>query len=134
MYWKIRLNPHLSHHALTCLVQLASVNGAIFPTKESRVEYISNYLEGFIKLVTSVEILDREALGISNIIRKLLMFFPPQLLTGLPAALLQSFLEEFALLTCNFAEGAASEESVSFQNLFFFRIESPICKILFSFD
>jgi len=61
----------------------------------------------------SVDILDREALGISNIVRKAILFFPPPLLVCMPADLLQSFLEQLTQLTCRFAEGAAQEESVS---------------------
>lgn len=61
----------------------------------------------------SVDILDREALGISNIVRKSVLFFPPPLLVCMPAELLQSFLEQLTQLTCRFAEGAAQEESVS---------------------
>jgi hypothetical protein len=61
----------------------------------------------------SVDILDREALGISNVVRKAVLFFPPPLLVCMPADLLQSFLEQLTQLTCRFAEGAAQEESVS---------------------
>jgi len=61
----------------------------------------------------SVDILDREALGISNVVRKAILFFPPPLLVCMPAELLQSFLEQLTQLTCRFAEGAAQEESVS---------------------
>nr|CAD7403478.1 unnamed protein product [Timema poppensis] len=60
----------------------------------------------------SVNILDREALGISNIVRKMILFFPTSILICLPSELLQSFLEQLAKLTCQFAEGAAQEESV----------------------
>lgn len=65
----------------------------------------------------SVDILDREALGISNVVRKAVLFFPPPLLVCMPAELLQSFLEQLTQLTCRFAEGAAQEESVSVRYL-----------------
>jgi hypothetical protein len=64
----------------------------------------------------SVDILDREALGISNIVRKLIVFFPPPLLVGMRADMLQSFLEQLTQLTCRFSEGAAQEESVGVLN------------------
>jgi hypothetical protein len=60
----------------------------------------------------SVDILDRQALGISNIIRKLIQFFPPPLLVNMPTDLLQSFFEQLTQLTCRFSEGAAQEELV----------------------
>jgi hypothetical protein len=64
----------------------------------------------------SVDIMDREALGISNVVRKLILFFPPPLLVGMPVDILQSFLEQLTQLTCRFSEGAAQEESVSTLN------------------
>jgi hypothetical protein len=66
----------------------------------------------------SVDILDREALGISNVVRKAILFFPPPLLVCMPAELLQSFLEQLTQLTCRFSEGAAQEESVSVNCMF----------------
>ncbi|XP_069695986.1 exportin-4-like isoform X2 [Periplaneta americana] len=112
IHWKVRENPQLAHHSLNCLVQLASLNGAVFASKDVRVQYLASYMQGFLNLVTSVDILDREALGISNVVRKLILFFPPPLLVGMPADLLQSFLEQLTQLTCRFAEGAAQEESL----------------------
>lgn len=67
----------------------------------------------------SVDILDRQALGISNIIRKLILFFPPPLLITMPSDLLQSFFEQLTQLTCRFSEGAAQEELVGTLNIFF---------------
>ena len=62
----------------------------------------------------SIEVLDREALGISNIIRNLLTYFPPNLMVTLPEELLYNFLEHVTRLTCFFTEGAAHEESVRY--------------------
>ncbi|XP_021933085.1 exportin-4-like, partial [Zootermopsis nevadensis] len=110
IHWKVRENPQLCHHSLNCLVQLASLNGAVFENKDVRVQYLANYMQSFLNLVTSVDILDRQALGISNIIRKLILFFPPPLLITMPSDLLQSFFEQLTQLTCRFSEGAAQEE------------------------
>lgn len=64
-------------------------------------------------MCSSVQLLDREALGISNIVRKVLLIYPPPILVTLPPDTLQAFLEVLTRLTCFFAEGAAQEESVS---------------------
>jgi hypothetical protein len=79
------------------------------PLKENRLFIVVGLYDTF----CSVDILDREALGISNVVRKAVLFFPPPLLVCMPADLLQSFLEQLTQLTCKFAEGAAQEESVS---------------------
>ncbi|XP_073971711.1 exportin-4-like isoform X1 [Rhodnius prolixus] len=109
VYWKIRYNPQLSHHSLSCLSQLASLNGPTLTDREQRIAYFTNYIQSFLKLITSIEVLDREALGISNIIRNLITYFPPRLMVSLPQDLVRHFLDQVTRLTCFFAEGAANE-------------------------
>ncbi|GLH05442.1 Uncharacterized protein GBIM_11043 [Gryllus bimaculatus] len=111
VHWKVRENPGLAHHTMNCLVQLASLNGNVFASKEVRLQYLANYIRSFLNLVSSINVLDREALGISNMVRRLLITFPPSLLVSLSSELLQSFLSQLTDLTCHFAEGAAQEES-----------------------
>ena len=60
----------------------------------------------------SAQITEVEALGISNIFRKLLLFFPPSVLVALPEEMLQQLVENLTALTCKFAQGAAHEEMV----------------------
>lgn len=62
----------------------------------------------------SIKVLDIEALGLSNIVRRLLPMSTFHLIRQLPSQLLQSFIEQLVVLTCDFAEGAATEETVSF--------------------
>lgn len=129
-YWKIRDQEALSHHAMNCLVQFATLSGGIIETDNVKSTYITCYIEGFLKLIDSIELQDRESLGLSNIVRKLVIFFPPRILIQLPENMIRAFLEYVAKLTCRFAEGAAHEESVSYQlcythqkyyrNIFFF--------------
>lgn len=52
VYWKVRDNDSLAHHAITCLVQLASLNGAIFSTDELKLQYLTAYMENFLKLIS----------------------------------------------------------------------------------
>ncbi|XP_054273696.1 exportin-4-like [Macrosteles quadrilineatus] len=119
IHWKIRDNPTLAHHSLSCLVQLASLNGPVMSSKEVQMNYICNYLQAFIRFVSNVQLLDREALGISNIVRKVLLFYPPSILITLPSDILQAFLQTLTRLTCLFAEGAAQEESICVDDCFF---------------
>lgn len=112
LYWKIRMNPQLAHHGMTCMVQLSSLGGPVLSARAIRMQYITNYLQNFIKLVTSVQILDREALGTSYIIFQIVSHYPIDQLMSLQSTLAQSFFEQFTKITCDFAMGAAQEESV----------------------
>lgn len=111
IYWKVRDNDTLAHHAMSCLVQLASLNGAIFNTDDLKLQYVSLYMENFLKLISSVTIRNKESLGIANIIRKLQLFFGHDV-PKLPIPLQASCFDETTRLTCCFCEGAALEEAV----------------------
>lgn len=64
----------------------------------------------------SVEVLDREALGISNMVRKLWLCTSSSWLTDISQDLLGSFLQQVTRLTCQFGEGAAHEESMNVED------------------
>lgn len=65
----------------------------------------------------STDITEAESLGISNIFRKLLLFFPPSVLVALPDEMLRQLVDNLTALTCKFAQGAANEERVCFNLL-----------------
>jgi len=111
LYWKVRSNPQLAHHAMTCLIQLASLHGKILNTEQVKMQYLTNYMQRFLKLISNIEINDQEANGISNIIRKINNFFQSSL-KSLSEDLYKSFMEQIIRLTCLFIECAAQEESV----------------------
>ncbi|KAK9498372.1 hypothetical protein O3M35_003018 [Rhynocoris fuscipes] len=129
IYWKIRDNPQLAHHALSCLSQLASLNGPTLSVKEQRTAYFTNYIESFLKLITSIEVLDREALGISNIIRNLVTYFPPRLMVSLQQELVKHFLDQITRLTCFFAEGAAHEVYLQVDDYLFMEAFENLLKV-----
>nr|CAI5835178.1 unnamed protein product [Callosobruchus analis] len=87
IYWKVRENDRLSHPALSCLVQLASLSGRVIVTIKSK-----------------------EAIGIANIVKKLIIFFIHDILK-LSDDLKDTLLDEFTRFTCHFCEGAALEEA-----------------------
>ncbi|KAM0733116.1 Exportin-4 [Formica fusca] len=109
LYWKVRNNPQLAHHAMNCLVQLSSLHGRIFTTEQIKLQYLTNYLQRFLKLVSNINVIDQEANGITNIIKKINCFFQSSL-NSLSEDLLKSFMEQMTRLTCLFIEGAAREE------------------------
>ena len=52
LYWKVRGNRELLHHALHCLVQLASLNGVILVNRTARLNYLVKYLECLFTLLS----------------------------------------------------------------------------------
>lgn len=113
MYWKVRTNPQLAHHARNCLVQLGSLNGVLMNNFDVKLQYLTNYMQSLLKLLSNIEIIDAEALGIANIFKKVVTFFRTAV-QALPEEMQKSFMEHMTRLTCLFAEGAAQEESVNF--------------------
>lgn len=111
-YWKVRGQENIAHHAMSCLVQLASLNGAVMWRKDAKVQYLRSYMEGLLNLISNLDFYDREALGISNVVRKLVMFFSSNYLMQLPENMMQTFLESIARVTCRFCESASKEEAI----------------------
>ncbi|VEN57418.1 unnamed protein product [Callosobruchus maculatus] len=110
IYWKVRDNDQLSHPALACLVQLASLSGRVMLEDEPRMRYLHSYLKAFFNLVSNVTIKSRESVGIANIVKKLIIFFSQDILK-LTKHIKDTLLDEFTRLTCHFCEGAALEEA-----------------------
>ena len=101
LHWRVREDDIISHHTLNCLVQLASLNGQTMNTKELRIQYLSNYITGFSTLVTNItasgNVAAKEALGLSAMIRKLILFYPPSILVMVQQELLQKYLEQVVM-------------------------------------
>ncbi|XP_030763867.1 exportin-4-like [Sitophilus oryzae] len=111
IYWKVRDVDELAHHAMTCLVQLATLSGAVVSNVPNRVKYLHSYLVNFFKLVSNVTIKDKESLGISSIVRKIVMFYVGDFYK-LPEPLIHdTLLDEVTRLTCLFCEGAVREDA-----------------------
>nr|XP_012135271.1 PREDICTED: exportin-4-like isoform X2 [Megachile rotundata] len=106
LYWKVREYPQLTYHARACLGQLANVNTA---TDSKTVQYVSNYMERFLKFVTSVDIIDQEAVGIANIVKELIIFQTKYLSEDI----IKLLLEQLSRLTYLFLESAAQEKSLA---------------------
>ncbi len=120
LHLKIRHDSELAHHTLNCLIQLSSLNGSVMTKKETRLEYLSNYLRSFLGLLDQLRmggcvIQPIEALGFSNIVRKLILFFPPSLMVCIESKLLEKYLHQVTHLTCHFMKAASHKTTVSAQ-------------------
>ena len=109
----MRHDSELAHHTLNCLIQLSSLNGSVMAKKEARLEYLSNYLREFLGLLQQLRaancaIQPMEALGCSNIVRKLILFFPPSVMVCIDPKLLEQYLQQVTELTCSFMKAAAA--------------------------
>lgn len=51
VYWKVREIPELQRKNLTCIVQLSTLNGAVFRDSQSKLDYITNYLSKFLQFL-----------------------------------------------------------------------------------
>lgn len=91
---------------------MASLNGAIVFSEQVALQYLSNYMQRFLKFITSIDIIDQEANEIANIIKNLFTYFNT-MFTSLPEDMFTLFMEQLSRLTCLFIENAAQEESVS---------------------
>ena len=84
--------------------------------KENRIEYLANYVTNFLGMLDSLRtagsIQPMEALGCSNIIRKIMLFFPPSILINLQQPLLEAYLKQITQLTCHFMKAATQKDAV----------------------
>ena len=70
-------------------------------------------LYGFIRWKILLSIFQaNEALGISNIIRKVMLFFPASILTNLHPQLLEQYLQQLAGLTCHFMKASTQKNAL----------------------
>lgn len=111
VYLKVRNNPQIAHHAMNCLVQLASLHGTVISIDQDKLKYLTNYMERFLTLVTSIDINSQEASGITNIIRRINYSFRSSF-NSLPKSLYISYVQEVTRLTCLFIKSTVHEESV----------------------
>ncbi|CAG9787686.1 unnamed protein product [Diatraea saccharalis] len=102
----VRSNPELANPSLTCLVQLASLSGVVVSVANLKQQYLENYVNGFLNMIAYIQPMPGEMLGISDIYRRLIQFFSPQLIAATPP----SFLQTLTTLTCQCIRGAVAEE------------------------
>ncbi|XP_049846126.1 exportin-4-like isoform X1 [Schistocerca gregaria] len=119
IHWNVRQYPDMLQNSMNCIMQLASLNGPVIASRDERVHYAAKFMENFLELVSNIEIIDQEALGISSSLRKLIAFFPPALLVGVPDGLLRSMLNCLTHLTCSWCGLAIGEEQNSSEEKYF---------------
>ncbi|KAJ0183373.1 hypothetical protein K1T71_001349 [Dendrolimus kikuchii] len=105
----VRSNPDLASPSLICLVQLASLSGVVVSVSNLKQQYLENYVNSFLNMMTYIQPFEREMLGISDIYRRLIQFFSPPMIAATPPA----FLQNLTTLTCHCIRGAVMEERVN---------------------
>eukprot|EP00094_Tigriopus_californicus_P000138 TCALIF_00134-PA protein Name:"Similar to xpo4 Exportin-4 (Xenopus laevis)" AED:0.05 eAED:0.05 QI:354/0.88/0.9/1/1/1/10/107/1127 len=133
LHLKIRSDSELTHHSLNCLIQLSSLSGSVMTKKETRLEYLTNYIKEFLTLLHNLKelgsIRPMEALGCSNMIRRLMLFFPPCLLNNIDQGVLGAYLKQITELTCHFMKaatlkGALDDEASMYEEAFEHMLEA----------
>ncbi|KAG7189043.1 hypothetical protein KM043_008634 [Ampulex compressa] len=109
LYWKVRTYPQLAYRARNSLIRLASLDGKVMPSEEAKLQYFTEYMQKFLKFISSINIIDEEATGIANIVQNIITFFP-KFVSPQPEEILRLFMEQMTRLTCLFIENAAQEE------------------------
>nr|KAI8759106.1 exportin-4 [Biomphalaria glabrata] len=115
IHQKARFNSEMAHHSLQCLVQLASLNGVIF-TEETCQQYLAQYIDGFLQMLSQIELQEYENFGVACIFKNLLLVFTIQHINSLDVILFKSFIQTLTTLTCNIGRLAAQEESMHKDN------------------
>ncbi len=80
--------------------------------------YLTHFLGLLQRLGQSGSIQAAEALGCSNIIRKIMLFFPPSILVTLDSQILGQFLQQITQLTCHFLKATTQKDRVGFHGFF----------------
>lgn len=127
VYWKVREIPELQRVTLICLVQLSTLNGAVFTSTHARKEYVTAYMTKFLQFLMSTTVKPCEALSIATTFRKVLLYHINACTTLMPEVQ-HSMLQQMFQITRMFAEGSAQEQNVSVFFSFFFQFlgKSPI--------
>ncbi|GBP43484.1 Exportin-4, partial [Eumeta japonica] len=105
----VRCNSELANPSMTCLVQLASLSGVVVSDSNLKQQYLENYVNRFLNMMSNVQPVEREMLGIADIYRRLVQFFTPAMIAASPLALLQNL----TTLTCHCIRGSVIEEGVN---------------------
>ncbi|XP_034940130.1 exportin-4-like [Chelonus insularis] len=111
VYKLIRTNLGLAHYARSCLVELSDICENVRCSNEVELQYLSYYMEEFLRLVSNINIIDQEALDFANIVHKLANKYLPKLLPK-ASDLFNSYMNQVIRLTEVFAKGAIQEESI----------------------
>ncbi|CAK1585539.1 unnamed protein product [Parnassius mnemosyne] len=105
----VRSNPDLANPSLTCLVQLASLSGVVVSASNLKQQYLENYVNYFLRMLSFIQPVEREMLGIAEIYRRLIQFFTPAMIAATPPA----FLQYLTTYTCHCIRGSIIEEGIN---------------------
>ncbi|XP_067950232.1 exportin-4-like [Watersipora subatra] len=124
LYGKVHYNAELSHHALQCLGQLATLNGAVFNDSSLQLTYLTQFITAYLGTLKSLELKSYDSIGISTIYENLLRWFKIQLFAELPGSIFEPFLVSMTSLTCTYITAAkACDSSEADDNVFMEALE-----------
>nr|CAB3267795.1 exportin-4-like [Phallusia mammillata] len=114
LHIKVRENESLCHGSVSCLAQLASLNGPIFDDDSVAVQFLVNFVQAFLHVFSSYKCIEHEVLGISNIIHNLLDVHKIEVwaLLAKQHNLFIPFLQAVTKMTCLFGKEASHEEEL----------------------
>lgn len=107
VYWKVRDIPELQQKAMTCIVQLSSLNGPLMNNATNRLEYVARFIRNFVELFSNFELKCCEAIGVATVLRKLLLYNLPD---GIAADVRETFLQFMYMVTSKFIQCSTKDE------------------------
>lgn len=135
VYWKVRELPQIQPKALTCIVQLSTLNGPVLNNQENKLKYVTNFLTNFLQLtsryaimitwdiydrltltyirIRSIQIKSTEANGFATVLRRVLLYNLANIFKDISDELRSLLLQQMFVLTCNFIESSIHEDTVS---------------------
>lgn len=109
IYWRVRDHGSLQLRAMNCLIQMSTLSGPIFQQPNSSFNYFKNYLELLLMMLKNIDNDEREAFGLTMIIRKLLCLHVKSELLKLEDNLVKEFLEIMLMLTIKYIKNSVTE-------------------------
>lgn len=110
IYWRVRDHGNLQQRSINCLIQLSTLSGPIFQQPNSSFTYFKDYVELLLMMMKTIECDEREAFGVSTIIRKLLMIHNVKTeMVKLDDSVAKEFLGAMLMLTVKYVENSVTE-------------------------
>jgi hypothetical protein len=110
IYLRVRNHGNLQQRAINCLIQLSTLSGPIFQQPNSSFTYFKDYVDLLLSMLKTIDCDEREAFGVSTIIRKLLMIHNVKTeMVKLEENTAKEFLGAMLMLTVKYIENSVTE-------------------------
>ena len=109
IYCRVR-DHHLQLRAMNCLIQMSTCSGPIFQQPNSSFTYFKDYVELLLIMLKTIDTDEREAFGVSAIVRKLLCLHNVKTeLAKMEESVAKEFLNAMQVLTVKYVENSVTE-------------------------